>query len=129
MSLAANRPVAFIPTRKPEAAREFYEQTLGLRFESDDQFAMVFRVGAALEIMLRLVHAPEFTPFPFTLFGWEVDDIVASATALTGNGVSFIRHAFFEQDERGIWTAPGGARVAWFKDPDGNTLSISQHSS
>jgi predicted enzyme related to lactoylglutathione lyase len=127
MSLAGNSPVAFIPTQKPEAAREFYENVLGLRFESADNFAVVFRVGAAPGIMLRITSVPQFTPVSFTIFGWEVDDIVASVTELAARGVEFTRYGFLEQDNRAIWNAPGGTKVAWFKDPDGNTLSISQH--
>ena len=126
MGLAQNSPVGFIPTTKPEAARAFFEKTLGLRFESADDFAIVFRLGSA-GIMLRVTIAPEFTPNPFTIFGWQTDDIVASVTELAAKGVEFTRYGFIEQDERGIWNAPGGTRVAWFKDPDGNTLSLSQH--
>ena len=127
MGLAKNSPVAFIPTQKPEAARAFYEKTLGLRFESADQFAIVFRLGPEPGIMLRVTPAPKFTPHPFTTFGWQVDDIVASVTELAAKGVEFMRYGFMEQDELGIWNAPGGTKVAWFKDPDGNTLSLSQH--
>lgn len=126
MGLAQNSPVAFIPTTKPEAARAFYEKTLGLRFESADQFAIVFRVGTA-DIMLRVTTVPELTPHSFTIFGWQVDDIVATATELAAKGVEFTRYGFLEQDERAIWSAPGGTKVAWFHDPDGNTLSLSQH--
>jgi predicted enzyme related to lactoylglutathione lyase len=126
MGLAENSPVGFIPTTKPEAARAFYEKTLGLRFESADEFAIVFRLGAA-NIMLRVTTVPDLTPHQFTVFGWQVDDIVARATELAAKGVTFTRYGFLEQDERGIWNAPGGTRVAWFKDPDGNTLSLSQH--
>lgn len=126
MGLTQNSPVAFIPTTKPEAARAFYEKTLGLRFESADPFAIVFRVGPA-SIMLRVTIVPEFTPQQFTVFGWQVDDIVASVTGLAAKGVEFTRYGFMEQDERGIWNAPGGTKVAWFHDPDGNTLSLSQH--
>ena len=126
MGLAQNSPVGFIPTTKPEAARTFYEKTLGLRFESADEFAIVFRLGPA-GIMLRVTITPEFTPDPFTIFGWQTDDIVASVTELAAKGVEFTRYGFMEQDERGIWNAPGGTKVAWFKDPDGNTLSLSQH--
>jgi catechol 2,3-dioxygenase-like lactoylglutathione lyase family enzyme len=126
MGLAENSPVAFIPTTKPEAARAFYEKTLGLRFESADEFAIVFRVGAA-NIMLRVTIVPELTPLPFTIFGWQVDDIVARVTDLAAKGVEFTRYGFLEQDERAIWSAPGGTKVAWFRDPDGNTLSLSQH--
>src|SRR5579864_4551078 len=106
MSLATNSPVAFIPTTKPEAARAFYEKVLGLRFESADQFAIVFRVGAA-NIMLRVTTVQDLTPFPFTIFGWQVDDIVASVTDLASRGVEFTRYGFLEQDERAIWSAPG----------------------
>ena len=127
MGLAENSPVAFIPTTKPEAARTFYEKTLGLRFESADQFAVVFRAGPA-NIMLRVTIVPELTPLPFTVFGWQVDDIVASVTDLAAKGVEFTRYGFMDQDERGIWSGPGGTKVAWFHDPDGNTLSLSQHS-
>ena len=126
MGLATNSPVGFIPTTKPKEARAFYEQTLGLRFESADEFAIVFRVGSA-DIMLRVTIVPELTPHSFTIFGWQVDDIVASVTELARKGVEFTRYGFMDQDERGIWNAPGGTKVAWFKDPDGNTLSLSQH--
>ena len=126
MSLAENSPIAFIPTKQPEAAREFYEKVLGLRFESADSFAIVFRVGPA-GMMLRITCATQSTPAEFTIFGWQVDDIVASVIELTAKGVEFTRYGFLEQDERAIWSAPGGTKVAWFRDPDGNTLSISQH--
>jgi predicted enzyme related to lactoylglutathione lyase len=127
MGLTQNSPVGFIPTTKPEAARAFYEKTLGLRFESADQFAIVFRAGPGPGVMLRVTIAPEFTAQQFTIFGWQVEDIVTSVTELAEKGVEFTRYGFMDQDERGIWNAPGGTRVAWFKDPDGNTLSLSQH--
>jgi catechol 2,3-dioxygenase-like lactoylglutathione lyase family enzyme len=126
MSLATLTPIAFIPTSKPEAARAFYEQTLGLTFVSDDQFALVFRVGPT-QTMLRVVRSGDFTPAQFTIFGWEVSDIHATVAELAAKGVAFSRFGFLEQDEAGVWAAPGGAKVAWFKDPDGNTLSLSSH--
>jgi hypothetical protein len=76
---------------------------------------------------LRIVKMPEFKPFPFTLLGWEVGDIGDEVRDLQASGVEFERYGFFEQDALGVWTAPNGSKVAWFKDPDGNTLSISQH--
>jgi catechol 2,3-dioxygenase-like lactoylglutathione lyase family enzyme len=128
MPLTHLNPIAFIPTANPAAARVFYEQTLGLTFVSQDQFALVFRVGPA-KTMLRLVcAAADFTPAPFTVFGWEVDDIDATVTELSGKGIAFLRFGFFEQQPNGVWLAPGGDAVAWFKDPDGNTLSVSHHS-
>jgi catechol 2,3-dioxygenase-like lactoylglutathione lyase family enzyme len=126
MPLTNHTPIAFIPTNNPEAARTFYEQTLGLTFVSDDQFALVFRVGPT-QTMLRVVRTGEFTPAPFTIFGWEVTDIHATVAELSAKGVEFLRFSFLEQDEAGVWSAPGGAKVAWFKDPDGNTLSLSFH--
>jgi catechol 2,3-dioxygenase-like lactoylglutathione lyase family enzyme len=125
--LTTNQPIGFIPTSNPEAARHFYEHVLGLYFESDDQFALVFRLGPARATMLRVVRAGDFVPAPFTIFGWETDAIERCVNELGRNGVEFLRFSHFQQDEHGIWTAPGGAKIAWFKDPDGNTLSVSQH--
>ncbi len=127
MGLAANNPISFIPTANAEAARSFYEQIVGLRFESDDDFALVFRVGPGKGTMLRIVRTPNFTPAPYTIFGWQVDDIHKAVTDLTSKKVEFLRFSFFKQDDLGIWRAPGRGSVAWFKDPDGNTLSLSQH--
>lgn len=126
MSLAANEAVAFIPTARPAAARAFYSETLGLMFVEEDAFALVFRIGS-VHTMLRVVKLPSFTPAGFTIFGWESSDIEASVRDLAARGVAFLRFGHFEQDELGIWNAPGGARIAWFQDPDGNTLSLSQH--
>ena len=126
MPLATLSPIAFIPTNNPEAARTFYETTLGLTFVSDDNFALVFRVGPT-QTMLRVVRTGAFTPAQFTIFGWESPDVAADVQALTARGINFLRFAYFEQDALGIWTAPNGNKVAWFKDPDGNTLSLSSH--
>jgi|SRR5665213_1029908 len=117
--------VAFVPTRDSARAHDFYANTLGLRFLSDDGFALVFDANGT---MLRVVRAGDFTPFPFTLLGWQVPDIAAAVADLTAKGVEFQRYDFLDQSPSGIWTAPGNAaRVAWFPDPDGNTLSLSQH--
>jgi catechol 2,3-dioxygenase-like lactoylglutathione lyase family enzyme len=115
--------VAFVPTKDTEKARAFYEGVLGLRFVKDDGFALVLDANG---IMVRVAKA-EFTPAQFTILGWQVDDIEKMVTRLQGKGVQFERFGFFEQDELGIWTAPTGDKVAWFKDPDGNVLSVSQH--
>lgn len=134
MGLAENIPIAFIPTQKPKESRDFYEKTLGLRFESADQFATVYRLGPAPGIMLRVTPVPDIpehhftlTPRPYTVLGWQVDDIVASVKDLTAKGVRFERYDFIQQDELGIWLSPIRVKVAWFKDPDGNTLSVSEH--
>jgi catechol 2,3-dioxygenase-like lactoylglutathione lyase family enzyme len=115
--------IAFIPTKDAARARRFYER-LGLRFISDDPFAIVMDANGT---MVRIVRVEDFTPFPFTLLGWKVDDIHQTISEMTGKGVEFARYPYFEQSTDGVWTAPGGAEIAWFRDPDGNTLSISQH--
>jgi len=124
MPLADLNPVAFIPTANAAAARAFYEQTLGLTFVSADDFATVFLVGPS-KIMLRVTNTPEFTPAPFTIFGWQVADIHATVAELSAKGVEFQRYSFLQQEPDGVWNAPGGTYVAWCKDPDGNTLSLS----
>jgi catechol 2,3-dioxygenase-like lactoylglutathione lyase family enzyme len=122
--LTKQKIMAFVPTLNAERAREFYEGTLGLRFVSDDDFALVLD-GCGTTVRVAKVH--ELSPAPFTILGWEVTGIQDIAAGLRKKGVSFERYTWATQDEAGIWTAPGGAKVAWFKDPDGNVLSISEH--
>jgi len=116
--------VAFVPTKDAEKARAFYESVLGLRFMKDDGFAVVLDANG---IVVRVTKVPPFTPAPFTILGWQVTEIERVVAGLQGKGVQFERFGFFKQDELGIWTAPTGQKVAWFKDPDGNILSVSQH--
>jgi len=122
--LGALNIVAFVPTKDTEKARAFYEGILGLRFVKDDGFAMVLDANG---IMIRVAKAPEFKPAQFTILGWQVTEIDKVVRELTGKGIHFEIFGFFKQDELGIWTAPTGDKVAWFKDPDGNILSVSQH--
>lgn len=116
--------VAFVPIRDSQRSRAFYEEILGLRFVSDDGFALVMNSNG---IMVRLAKGTNFKPAGFTVLGWEVPEIKKAVTGLTEKGVNFERFPGMDQDELGIWSAPGGAKVAWFKDPDGNILSVSQH--
>lgn len=117
--------VAFVPTKDRERARAFYEGALGLRFVKDDGFATVMDANG---IMVRVGTVPaDFKPSPFTILGWQVVDIEKMVAALQSGGVQVERFGFFKQDQLGIWTAPNGDKVAWFKDPDGNILSVSQH--
>jgi catechol 2,3-dioxygenase-like lactoylglutathione lyase family enzyme len=122
--LTSQKLMAFVATRDPARAKEFYGGTLGLKFVSDDGFALVFDANGTT---LRIATVRELNPAPFTILGWQVADIESAVQALTAAGVVFERYGMFPQDELGIWLAPGGVRVAWFKDPDGNTLSLSQH--
>jgi len=116
--------IAFVPTRDFNKARAFYEGVLGLRYVKDDGFALVLDANG---IMVRVAMTPEFKPAQFTILGWQVSDIEKMVEELEKKGVHFERFGFFEQDKFGIWTAPTGDKVAWFKDPDGNVLSVSQH--
>jgi len=116
--------VAFVPIKDSDKARAFYEGVLGLRFVKDDGFALVFDANG---IMVRAAKMKDFTPMQFTVLGWRVSGIENVVRALHSKGVHFEIFGFFKQDELGIWTAPTGDKVAWFKDPDGNILSVSQH--
>ncbi len=122
--IAQSSLVAFIPTSDAVRARTFYEEQLGLRFVSDDSFAIVMDANGT---MVRIVRVGNFTPAPFTIVGWQVGDIHREVAELSDRGVVFRRYDYLEQGADGVWVAPNGARVAWFSDPDGNILSLSQH--
>ena len=121
--LGSTNITAFVPTKDAVKARAFYEGVLGLRFVKDDGFALVLDANG---IMVRVAKA-EFAPAPFTILGWQVTEIDHVVKGLQQKGVQFERFGFLEQDDLRIWTAPTGDKVAWFKDPDGNVLSVSQH--
>ena len=117
--------VGFVTIVDVARAKEFYRDTLGLRLLSEEPpFALVFDANG---IMLRLGMGKERAPVQGTVLGWQVPDIVAAVTDLAQAGIRFERYDFMKQDELGVWTAPTGAKVAWFKDPDGNILSLSEH--
>jgi catechol 2,3-dioxygenase-like lactoylglutathione lyase family enzyme len=118
-----NKVVAFVATRNADKARTFYADQLGLRFVRDDGFALVFDIDGT---KLRVAKVNEFTPLPFTVLGWQVDAIEQTVADLNKKGITFERFPGLPQDPLGIWAAPGGAKVAWFKDPDGNVLSVSE---
>jgi catechol 2,3-dioxygenase-like lactoylglutathione lyase family enzyme len=122
-SLAGADLMAFIPTKDMEKARPFYEKVLGLTLEGSSPFACAFRSNG---VLLRVVNVEKLEPHPFTVLGWSVEDLAATVRGLAARGVTFDRMEGVEQDELGIWQAPGGAKVTWFKDPDGNTLSLTQ---
>jgi catechol 2,3-dioxygenase-like lactoylglutathione lyase family enzyme len=123
--LGSTNIVAFIPTKDREQSRAFYQDILGLRFVKDDGFATVMDANG---IMVRIAKVPDdFKPLPFTILGWQVAGIEKVVAELRKKGIQFEIFGFFKQDELGIWTAPSGDKVAWFKDPDGNVLSVSEH--
>jgi len=116
--------VAFGAITDSARAAEFYVGTLGLTVRYEDDFALVLDANG---VELRLQKLGTLTPAGFTTLGWQVRDVTAVVTALEKQGVSLERYPWFEQDAHGVWQAPSGARVAWFKDPDGNLLSVAQY--
>jgi catechol 2,3-dioxygenase-like lactoylglutathione lyase family enzyme len=123
--LTTNSAISFVATRDSSAARAFYEGVLGLRLVADEHFALVFDVNGR---MLRIAKTSDLTPAAHTVLGWEVGEIEAKVKELRARGMAFLRFDNMPQDALGIWTSPSGAKVAWFKDPDGNNLSLSQFS-
>ena len=122
-TLATSEHIAFVATADPPRAEQFYRSVLGLQFVADEPFALVFRLRGT---MLRIAKVQHFTPAPFTVLGWIVPDIAAAVRGLRHKGVTFERYPGLAQDDLGVCTFPHGAKVAWFKDPDGNTLSLTE---
>ena len=121
--MGSQKLVAFVATRDPGRAKAFYRDTLGLRLVSEDEFALVFDAAGT---MLRVTTVQEVAAAKYTVLGWQVSDIVRTAKNLQKALITLERYAGMRQDELGIWNSPSGARVGWFKDPDGNTLGITQ---
>lgn len=120
----SNQPLyTFVPVTDGDRAKSFYEGVLGLTLLEDTPFAVVFKVPGGT---LRLAKTPHFTPQPFSLISWVVDDLETDMATLREKGVVFEFFDGLPQDKQGVWTVPDGAKVCWFKDPDGNLLSLSQ---
>jgi catechol 2,3-dioxygenase-like lactoylglutathione lyase family enzyme len=115
--------MAFVATRDLRRAQKFYGDTLGLTLVSEDEFALVFDAAGT---MLRVTRVQEVAATNYTILGWQASDIVQTVKSLQKAQVTVERYPNMQQDEFGIWNSPSGARVAWFRDPDGNTLSITQ---
>ena len=118
-----DKPILFLATADAERARAFYERALGLAFVADEPPALVFQVGHS---MLRIQKVDCVQKAPYTALGWSVPDIRRTVHHLCAAGVVFQRYEGMTQDDYGIWLAPSGALVAWFQDPDGHTLSLTQ---
>jgi catechol 2,3-dioxygenase-like lactoylglutathione lyase family enzyme len=120
----ADTPVmCFIATARPQEAAVFYGGVLGLRLLEDSPFALVFETSGR---MLRVQKMPQVVPAPNTVLGWDVTDIESEMRELAAKGVGFTRFEGLAQDEAGVWLSPGGHKVAWFRDPDGNNLSLTE---
>lgn len=118
-----DKPILFLATADADRSRAFYERVLGLTFVADEPPALVFRVG---DSMLRIQKVKQVHAVPYTTLGWVVSDIRGTVRDLRAAGVAFQRYDGMSQDVDGIWHAPGGAFVAWFRDPDGHVLSLTQ---
>lgn len=123
---SARTPVSFIATDQPDAARAFFSDVIGLDLREASPFALVFVDG---DHVLRVQIVEKMQPAPYTVHGWQVTDIALEIERLTAYGVSFQRFAQLPQDALGIWTTPDGSKIAWFSDPSGNVLSLTQHAS
>lgn len=122
--LASAPMTPLVGTMKPDAAKAFYEGVLGLKFVSDDGFALVFEGKNAT---VRVSRVPAVTPPAYAVLAFVVEDIEKTVDGLAAKGVTFARYSFFVQDAKGVWSAPDGTKVAWFHDPDLNLLSVVQH--
>jgi catechol 2,3-dioxygenase-like lactoylglutathione lyase family enzyme len=123
--LSRAEPVAFVPSTDLRRSRSFYEGVLGLPVVQADDFAVVLRCGGGT---IRITHVGNALHVqPFTVLGWDVEDLHDEIADLTVKGVEFLRVPSIEQDDAGVWTTGDGSQVAWFQDPDGNTLSLAHH--
>ena len=115
--------VGFVASSDLDRSRAFYDGVLGLEVTGQDDFACVLRAGSST---MRITLVPEVLTAPYTVVGWEVDNLADAVDSLAARGVSFLHFEGMDQDARGIWTAPGGDRISWFADPDGHVLSLTQ---
>lgn len=113
--LADKELKAFLPTVKPDEAKSFYKDILGLQLLSEDSYSLEFNANGTL---LRVTFVQDLQAQPFTVLGWNVEDILSVIKSLNEKGIVCEKYAFLEQDDLGVWTSPGGSKVAWFKDPD-----------
>jgi catechol 2,3-dioxygenase-like lactoylglutathione lyase family enzyme len=121
--LSSSSIMAFLATRDAAQSLSFFRDTLGLHLLADEPSALVFDANGTI---LRVTKVKHVAPVPYTVLGWRVVDIGAAVRSLAGRGVRFERFVDKEQDQSGVWISPSGANVAWFKDPDGNVLSLTQ---
>jgi catechol 2,3-dioxygenase-like lactoylglutathione lyase family enzyme len=126
MMLGSADLIAFVPTRNPAKARRFYKEILGLEFIGEDPFALVFNARGTTLRIANVSEVKGFRPAPFTIVGCVVTNVSDTAGDPVKKGIRFERFPGMDQDPQGVWQSPSGARVAWFKDPDGNILSITQ---
>lgn len=121
--LRKSQVIAFAATTNPAKAKAFYREALGLKLVSEDNFALVFDSDGT---MLRVQNVQKVTISPYTSLGWTVSNIAEKVKQLTSAGIAFERYPGMLQDSLGIWKSPAGAKIAWFKEPEGNTFSLTE---
>ncbi len=121
--LSSEKLVGFIATAEPRRSQAFYENALGLQLLENSPFALVFEAGSTT---IRVQKVERVVISGYTALGWQVSNIARTVEELASRGITFQRYEGLNQNEAGIWRTPDGAQVAWFKDPDGNTLSITE---
>ena len=121
--LSKSSVIAFVATKQPKRAKVFYQRVLGLKLLYEDPFAIVFNANGTT---LRVQKVQEHTPLPYTALGWDVADLRAELKQLSRKRIKALRFEHMTQDDLGVWDTPSGAKLAWFKDPDGNILSLTQ---
>lgn len=122
--LASAKAITFILTRDREASKAWYANVLGLPVVGDDGFASVLDLNGTV---LRITQIDGYQASAHPALGWQVPDIAATIRTLVSRGVTMTIYEGFGQDALGVWTSPDGkAKVAWFNDPDGNVLSLTQ---
>lgn len=121
--LADKQLKAFVPTTKPDEAKSFYKDILGLKLLSEDHYALEFDANGT---SLRVIIVQDLKPQAFTALGWNVSDIASTIKSLNKKNILCEKYDFLEQDSLGVWTSPNGSKVAWFRDPDGNVLSLTE---
>lgn len=119
--LGQAKQVGFVAVSDLDAAERFYGDLLGLDLVDARPFALVHDTATT---QLRITAVDKVRVAPYTVLGWIVTDLEDEMDRLASAGVTFNRYDGMTQDDRGIWTTPDGARVAWFHDPDGNNLSL-----
>ena len=123
LKLSDSKMIGFIPSSNLDKAKIFYSDKLGLQLLVHNEFALEYRISDSI---LRITKVTEAISADYTIFGWQVDDISGSVKAFTNSGIDFLHFDGMDQDSLGICVFPGGSKVAWFKDPDGSTLSLTQ---
>jgi catechol 2,3-dioxygenase-like lactoylglutathione lyase family enzyme len=121
--LADKELKAFVPTLNANKAKSFYKDILGLQLISEDDYGLEFDANGTL---LRVIIVQDLKPQLFTVLGWNVGDIGSTIRSLNKKGIICEKYEFLQQDNLGVWISPGGSKVAWFKDPDGNVLSLTE---